>query len=403
MREILRTSHLFLNICIIFACLTSCLRMIKKVFVSGCYDMLHSGHVAFFEEAARYGDLYVGIGSDKTILELKARKTINTDAERLYMIKALKVVKDAWINSGHGILDFEEDVKRFKPDIFFVNSDGHSPAKEQFCKENDIEYVVSERIPHSGLPARSTTSLRNECLIPYRIDLAGGWLDQPSVSKFCPGPVITISIEPDYEFNDRSGMSTSSRKKAIELWHTNIPEGDKEMLARTLFCFENPPGTKYVSGSQDSLGIVMPGLNRYYYNNDYWPDEIEKVTDNNILEWIEQRIWLVSLYPRKSNYDVLEDTCIDEEGARALSVAAEDCWRAILNKDAKGWGQASVASFEAQLKMYPNMAPADVKAALEPYKSQVLGWKLSGAGGGGYFVFISEKPVKNAIQIRIRK
>ena len=55
----------------------------KKVFVSGCYDMLHSGHVAFFEEAARYGDLYVGIGSDKTIFELKARKTINTDAERL--------------------------------------------------------------------------------------------------------------------------------------------------------------------------------------------------------------------------------------------------------------------------------------------------------------------------------
>ena len=47
--------------------------MKKKVFVSGCYDMLHSGHVAFFEEAASYGDLYVGIGSDQTILELKGR------------------------------------------------------------------------------------------------------------------------------------------------------------------------------------------------------------------------------------------------------------------------------------------------------------------------------------------
>ena len=60
----------------------------KKVFVSGCYDMLHSGHVAFFEEAASHGDLYVGIGSDKTIYELKARKTINTEAERLYMVSA---------------------------------------------------------------------------------------------------------------------------------------------------------------------------------------------------------------------------------------------------------------------------------------------------------------------------
>ena len=57
--------------------------MIKKIFVSGCYDMLHSGHVAFFEEAAQYGDVYVGIGSDSTINKLKARKTINSAAERL--------------------------------------------------------------------------------------------------------------------------------------------------------------------------------------------------------------------------------------------------------------------------------------------------------------------------------
>ena len=85
----------------------------KKVFVSGCYDMLHSGHVAFFEEAATYGDLYVGIGSDKTIHELKARKTINTEAERLYMVKSLKAVKDAWVNSGSGLLDFEKEVREF--------------------------------------------------------------------------------------------------------------------------------------------------------------------------------------------------------------------------------------------------------------------------------------------------
>ena len=69
--------------------------MSKKVFVSGCYDMLHSGHVAFFEEAAQHGDLYVGIGSDKTIQQLKGRPTINTDKERLYMVKSIKIVSDA--------------------------------------------------------------------------------------------------------------------------------------------------------------------------------------------------------------------------------------------------------------------------------------------------------------------
>ena len=126
--------------------------MNKKIFVSGCYDMLHSGHVAFLEEAAQLGDLYVGLGSDKTIFSLKKRRTINSDAERLYMVKALRCVKDAWINSGSGIMDFEEEVKQLKPDIFFVNTDGFTPAKETFCQEHGIQLVVSKRLPHEGLP-----------------------------------------------------------------------------------------------------------------------------------------------------------------------------------------------------------------------------------------------------------
>lgn len=377
--------------------------MSKKVFVSGCYDMLHSGHVAFFEEAASYGDLYVGIGSDKTINELKARKTINSDAERLYMVKSLKAVKDAWINRGGGLLDFLNEINELKPDIFFVNVDGHTAAKEELCKEMGIEYVVSKRVPHGNLPTRSTTSLRKECLIPYRIDLAGGWMDQQYVNNLAAGPVITICVEPDYEFNDRSGMSTSSRKKAIELWQTDIPQGDSEKLAKTLFCFENPPGTKYISGSQDSLGIVMPGMNYLYYNNDYWPEKIEKCTDNELLAWIEKFVWMVPLYPRAASYDVLANTNIDKTGAEQLGAAAEKCWKAILALDATEAGKAMTESFEAQVRMFPNMVNEDILHQIELYKGDALGWKVSGAGGGGYLIFFSEKPLKNAIQIRIRR
>lgn len=375
----------------------------KKIFVSGCYDMLHSGHVAFFQEASQYGELYVGLGSDKTIYALKARKPINTDEERLYMVKALKVVKDAWINSGSGILDFIDDLKTLKPDVFFVNSDGHSPAKEQLCKEMGIEYIVSKRVPHGNLPVRSTTALRQECRIPYRIDLAGGWLDQPYVSKYYQGPVITICIEPDYDFNDRSGMSTSSRKKAIELWQTDVPEGDKEKLAKTLFCFENPPGTKYVSGSQDSLGITMPGLNKYEYTGGYWPTEIQSIYDTDLLDWIEKRLWLVPLFPRHADYDVLANTFIDKNKVVALSNAATTCWEAILARDAEKWGKAFTASFEAQIAMFPNMVSENILEIIEKYKSDALGWKISGAGGGGYIILVSEQPIKNALQIRIRR
>jgi cytidyltransferase-like protein len=375
----------------------------KKVFVSGCYDMLHSGHVAFFEEAATYGDLFVGIGSDRTLNELKARRPVNNEQERLYMVKALKSVTDAWVNSGSGLIDFLKEIQTLKPDIFFVNSDGHSSLKEQLCKELGIEYVVSKRVPHGNLPVRSTTALREECRIPYRIDLAGGWMDQPSVSRLYPGPVLTISIEPDYDFNDRSGMSTSSRKKAIELWQVDIPVGDKKKLARTLFCFENPPGTQYISGSQDSLGIVMPGLNRLHYDGDFWPSQIESILDNDLLVWLEEHLWLVPLYPRHSNYNVLADTNFTKENAKNLSDAAISCWNAILEKDLQKFGEYTRKSFEAQIAIYPNMVSNDIFEVLDKYKSQALGWKLSGAGGGGYLIFVGETPIENAIQIRIRK
>lgn len=377
--------------------------MAKKVFVSGCYDMLHSGHVAFFEEAAQLGDLYVGIGSSKTVYELKGRKTINSDDERLYMVSSLKMVKQAWISSGSGLLDFESELRALRPDYFFVNEDGHSPEKERISRELGIEYVISKRVPHGGLPRRSTTALRQECLIPYRIDLCGGWLDQPYVSKYVAGPVLTISIEPDYDFNDRSGMATSSRKKAIELWQTNIPAGDKEQLAKTLFCFENPPGTKYVSGSQDALGIVMPGLNTLWYSKgDYWPTSIESIYNREILAWLEAHLYLVPLYPRISSYDVLDNTNISESGALRLSQAARDCWEAVKRRDLRAFGESVTKGFEAQIEMFPNMLSDGIQDQIELYRSRALGWKLSGAGGGGYLTLISDKPIAHAIKIRIR-
>ena len=132
----------------------------KKVFVSGCYDLLHSGHVAFFKSAAAYGYLYVGIGSDKTVSELKNRAPVNDEAERLYMVKAIRYVTDAWINSGGGMLDFVSELKSLKPDIFVVNSDGHRQDKEDLCRDLGIEYIVLNRAPDDLLQPRSTTDLR---------------------------------------------------------------------------------------------------------------------------------------------------------------------------------------------------------------------------------------------------
>ena len=366
--------------------------------------MLHSGHVSFLAEAAVLGDLFVGLGSDKTIARLKGRKTINSEQERLYMVRSLRSVKEAWINSGSGLMDFVQELHNLLPDIFFVNEDGYTSDKQRLCNELGIELRVSKRIPHPGLPPRSTTSIREECLIPFRLDLAGGWLDQPFVSKFYPGSVITISIEPDIDFNDRSGMSSSTRTKAIELWQTKIPEGDKEALAKTLFCVDNPPGSKYICGSQDSIGIIYPGVNRLYYPREsYWPSAIESITEKDTLEWIAKHLWLINLSPRDKNFDVLSNTKIDEAGAKALAEAANGLWQSIIDRDLASFANNFKASFDAQIAMFPNMVSPKIAEIIKSYENVALGWKISGAGGGGYLVLVSKKPVENAMQIRIRR
>ncbi len=377
--------------------------MTKSVFVSGCFDMLHSGHVEFLQQAASHGDLYVALGSDATVYDLKGRVPVNSEDERLYMLKALACVKEAFISSGTGILDFEAELRAMRPDVFIVNEDGSTPQKEALCAELGIEYKVLKREPHSGLPPRSTTALRTVDQMPYRIDLAGGWLDQPFVSELYPGPVLTISLEPTASFNERSGMATSTRNKALDLWGAKLPPGDPEKLAKILFAYDNPPGTKAVSGSQDSIGIVVPGLNRAHYEGEYWPSRIDHVGDENTLQFIERALYLVPLGPREADYNPLAVRNITREGAKALAEAAERCWQAILSHDLRGFGQAMREAFEAQVAMFPHMVNDLVHELIDRYKNVAYGWKLSGAGGGGYLILVSEQPIERAVRVLIRR
>lgn len=375
----------------------------KKVFVSGCFDMLHSGHVEFFREVAQYGDVYVALGSDKTIFDLKGRPTFNNEHERLFMVKSVAFVKDAFVSSGSGILDFETELREMKPDYFIVNADGHIPEKRDLCHALGIQYLILERKPYVGLDPRSTTELRQLDSMPYRIDLAGGWLDQPYVSRHYAGPVITISLEPTLEFNERSGMASSTRRHAIDLWGPKIPVGNYEKLAKVLFCYDNPPGTEVISGSQDSIGLVFPGLVYSYYEGSYWPSYIEHRVDEPLLSFVESSLQLVSLGPRYADYDALVDTVFNRDRAKALADAAESHWQAILDEDIVLFGRTMRESFEAQVAMFPNMMNDRVAALIEENRDCALGWKLSGAGGGGYLILVAEEHIPGAIRVIARR
>ena len=377
--------------------------MAKKVFVTGCYDLFHSGHVEFFRDATQYGDLYVAIGSDKTIYGLKGRMAVNNEQERLFMVKAVSYVHDAFISQGSGILDFEAELREMRPDYFLVNSDGNMPEKQKLCQELGIEYVILERKPHEGLEARSTTDLRKRDYLPYRIELAGGWLDQPYVSKHYPGPVVTLSIEPTLEFNERSGMAGSTRRHARELWGAKIPPGNYEKLAKILFRYDNPPGTKIISGSQDTIGLVFPGLAYAYFDGDYWPKYIEHRLDEPLLSFLENALYLMPLGPRSVDFDVMANTHFDRAHAKALADATDENWEAILDQDIVKFGSSLRAMFEAQVAMFPAMLNERVTAVINKYRDRALGWKLTGAGGGGYLILASDKPIPHAVRIIARR
>lgn len=416
--------------------------MTKKVFVSGCYDLLHSGHVEFFKEAAEYGDLYVGIGSDETILDYKHHKTVYSEQERLFMVKSIRYVKDAFINSGHGIMDFIPTVEALKPDILVVNEDGSNEDKRRFCAEHGIEYVVLQRKPSEGLEARSSTDLKkSKSFIPTRLDLAGTWIDQPYVSCYAPGWALTISVEPNFEIRERCGLSTSTRNVIKRIWPYQLPNMDPETLARLVFCFENHPEREdgIVSGAQDSIGICVPGLCRHYYNNHFWPEKIETCYDENILCWLEEHLCMVPMFPRRPGCSVVENKDITKEKVQHLAQAADDCWEAIMRKDLKGFAAAFKASFEAQVAMFPGMiAPIEkvesgelkverqlkvdsgelkvdsrlseksIQEYIDEYSAKpgILAWKMPGAGGGGYLVLVCESREAfppEAIEITIRR
>lgn len=374
----------------------------RKVFVSGCFDLLHGGHIAFFKTAASYGRLYVSLGTDDNLLHLKGKKPYFSQEERLYIVRSVRYVSEAFLASGFGMLDFEPDLLRVKPDIFIVNKDGHSIDKESLCKRLGIQYLILERIPEDGLPTRSSSSAKKEMRFPYRLCLAGGWLDQPWVSEIYPGPVVVAQIWPTIDFDNRSGLATSSRDVGIKIWGDRYPEGEPVENARILFGAENPPGKEYISGSQDQLGLLLPGVNRLYYSGGYWPAKIDSETGSDICEWLTGVLHLVKLKPRPEGYNPLKEKNLDRRFIKELADSGERCWDGIMKKDIKVLGKALTDTFLSWKKILPLTVPDNILREMEyRYFADYPGAITSGSGGG-YVIIASDKPVEGSIKVRVR-
>ncbi len=254
--------------------------------------------------------------------------------------------------------------------------------------------------------------------IPDRMALAGGWIDQPVVSKHnpdAPGSMVVISLEPKFRFMLRSGMATGTKKVAQKIWSHKLPDKNRMELVKELYKEENKDRADEPSGSQDMIGLIYPGVNRldYDYNHEggYFPVHIETNTDPEIAEWIEKNMNVLPINQRPDGYNPLGDENLDPEWIRRLGQTGKDCFDGIVNMDINKLGASMNECMECWEAIYPHTvnhktlddAEIDLKSILEYYQSRYAGAMYSGCGGGYLFV-VSEgsAPVPGAFKIYVR-
>lgn len=375
----------------------------STVLVAGFFDLLHSGHVKFLERAAELGELTVVIGSDENSLLNKHKLPIFSQEERRYMVSALRCVKRVVVPDDTTSLNFAQTLIEMRPDYFVINEDGDRPEKRALCETHGVQYVVLKREPHSGLPPRSTTALRSIDQIPHRLDLAG-FFDQRTINSVLPGSVVILPIE-CLPLDDRSGMSSSTRNQIRRIFGNALPSHlSAQELARLLFAVENPPGSKYISGTVDALGLVVRGVNKFDYRDDFWPSQVTSIEDEETLTWLESVLFLKQTRPRPDGFELFTG----RENYSPLAVgklrdAAEHVWSAVERRDTRRLADAINEVHAAQHGIFPGYVNQEVQPILARIRQEHLAVKLAGAGGYGYMIVVSESPPPDALRITARR
>lgn len=94
----------------------------KLVMCFGTFDILHPGHLSYFEQAKRYGDrLIVVVGRDSTVLRLKGKLPRHNEQERLAAIQAALPADTAVLGNEGG--DFYAIIGEHRPDVIALGYD----------------------------------------------------------------------------------------------------------------------------------------------------------------------------------------------------------------------------------------------------------------------------------------
>ncbi len=248
--------------------------------------------------------------------------------------------------------------------------------------------------------------------IPYRMAFAGGWIDQPFISRLNPEPpgsMVVVALEPTIRFMDRCGMATSTREVAKRLWNGVLPDRDPAELMHELYAAENKNKPE-PSGSQDMAGLLYPGVNRldydYSYEGGIFPVHVESNNDPAVARWLGNVIHVIPVAMRPTYYNPLGIKNLYPEWIARLGKTGRDCFDAILARDEGKLG----ASMNECMRCWETILPhtiahpditVDLKSILTHYQKLYAGAMYSGCGGG-YLYVVSDQTVPGAIKVNIR-
>lgn len=116
-----------------------------KVWVNGTFDVLHIGHIRLLEFASQFGNLRVGIDTDKRVKELKGQdRPFNEQEDRKKMLEAIKYVDEVILfDSREELID---RVREYSPDIMVVGDD--YKGQVVYGSEHAKKLVFFEKIPN---------------------------------------------------------------------------------------------------------------------------------------------------------------------------------------------------------------------------------------------------------------
>jgi cytidyltransferase-like protein len=336
------------------------------VFVSGCYDLLHAGHVQFFKEARSLGDhLTVCFASEEVLWQHKRRRSSLPDAHKRSLLESLVMVDRVVIGEGETAgLDFLDHFKALRPEILAVTEDDqYESQKQALCDDLACRYVKLPKTPPNVEPVSTSAlvaGIRAPEKAPLRVDFAGGWLDVPRYARQ-GAHIVNCAISPvvslrEWPYEHRAGLGGSGAWAML-----NGRDGIEAELDLGV-------------GWQDPAIIAETGL--CVWQSGPRP-VLEVKTSGALLGGRMALLWTGREHDTPGVVDQARDY-------GAIEIAGRMARDAVWANDFGGLAAAVRASYGVQRSEAMRALPEVASAAA---------WKYCGGGFGGYAVYLFDRTV----------